>query len=831
MRRPVRPLVTERLLPALVIGLGLGAAVARADNAVVPDLPSPAPATHAQDVELRLDLRLRGRSTGILAQARRGGDGALRVKGGDLRDAGLQIAGADAQTWVRLDSVAGLTCRYLETQQTLDCDAPDWLLAPRVYNATPTEPPPLRARADYGAALGYDLYSGLARWGAGGSPAYSLSTVSATLDARLFTPYATLQQTGLLGEGLPTGGAGLRYDTTAEYVDDDRLFALRGGDFVSGGLDWSRPARMGGVQIASDFSPRPDLVLHPMPSVGGSAAVPTSVDVYMNDFKVFSQSVEAGPYRIANLPAMGEAGTAMLALRDSSGKEATVSAPYFVSPRLLSQGLVGWDLDAGWARTNYGLASFSYDPRPVGEATLRYGLRDTITLESHAEGGAGLFNGGAGATFDVLGRGVVDAAVAGSDYRGERGLQLALGARTGFAGFDLELSTQRAFGDYLDLAAVTAPHTPTLSASLNAAFGGWLTEVSFNPPRAVDRASLGYGQASAWGRVTASLTSLQSDAMPSQRLASLGYVHALGRHGEIAINGFAGSLGGARTLGALAGLSWTFDDGLSASVQGGRDMTGPASQISAARTGDESVGSSSWRATASNTAGGAIDLDGAYVTRYARLEASASRVGAGAAASAQTSADVQGSLVLVGGEVAAGPPLRGSFALVDVGLPGVAVTADNRPVGTTDGFGRLLVTDLNPFETYAIGVDPLSAPQGADFVRTQQSLRLRDASGALVELKAARDAHGAEVRLVDAAGKPIEAGNAASVNGGAASLVGYDGRVYFPELAAHNRGLVTPAGCVFAFDYPAAGRGATIRPTIGPIACAPPPGAATAMSR
>ena len=811
---------TDRLLACFALCLGVSAA--QADNAVVPDLPPPSSAARPPDGALRLEVRLRGRTSGVIVEARRASDSAMQVKGADLRQAGLLIPGSGDDEWVRLDAVAGLNCRYVEAEQALDCNAPDWLLAPKIYNVASVDPPLLKASSDYGAAVNYDLYTGAANWSAGSSPRYSLSTAALTLDARVFSPYATMRQTGMIGEGLPTGGSSLRYDTTLEFVDDDRLLAARAGDVVSGGLDRTRPLRLGGLQISSDFGPRPDLVLHPMPSIGGSAAVPTSVDVYMNDFKAFSQTVDPGPFRIANLPAIGEGGTASLVLRDPSGRETRIDAPYYVSPKLLSQGLLSYDLDAGWARTQYGETSFSYAPKPVGEATLRYGLRDTLTLEGHAEGGAGLVNGGGGAAVNMFGRGVVDAAWAGSAYPGARGFQLSLGAGTTWAGFDLDVSSQRAFGAYLDLAAVTAPRTVAAPSALTAALGGWLTGLGVDPPRALDRVSLGYGDAHRLGRFTATLTSIEAPGAADQRLLSLGYSHALLHDGTVMLSGFAGSIGGARTAGVLAALTWNFGGGVSASAQTGRDASGLDEQIQIVKTGDESVGSSSWRATASDSASGLLDAEGVYVSRYARLEASASRSGPASAASTQASADVQGSLAFVGGQVAAGPPLRGSFALVDAGAPGVAITSDNRPAGAADMFGRLLVPDLRAFDTHAIAVDPLTAPADAQFAKTQETVRLRPDSGVLVDLKATRHARDAELRLVDASGKPIEAGSTASVNGGEPSLVGYDGRVYVAALADHNRGVVSPGGCVFAFDDPADAAKGAVRPTIGPIPCRAP---------
>src|SRR5262245_63515508 len=141
------------------------------------------------------------------------------------------------------------------------------------------------------------------------------------------------------------------------------------------------------------FALRPELVTLPRPSVAGSAAVPSTVDVYVNNMKTYSQEVGTGPYQINNLPLSG-GGTARIVLKDSSGRPVETSLPFYSSPRLLHEGLMDFSVEAGFPRVFYGTDSFSYVRDPVGSASARRGLFDWLTVEGHAEGGAGLMNGG-----------------------------------------------------------------------------------------------------------------------------------------------------------------------------------------------------------------------------------------------------------------------------------------------------------------------------------------------------------------------------------------------------------------------------------------------------
>ena len=153
---------------------------------------------------------------------------------------------------------------------------------------------------------------------------------------------------------------------------------------------------MGGPQISRDYALRPDLVMGPTANVTGSAAVPSSVDVFVNSFRLYTQDVDPGPYRIENLPLVGGNGEATLVTREVSGKESTQTVPFFSSPRLLSPGAFGYSAEIGYRAQTMVWNSFSYAPSLIGTASLRGAIADWATVEAHTEDGAGLVNGGAG---------------------------------------------------------------------------------------------------------------------------------------------------------------------------------------------------------------------------------------------------------------------------------------------------------------------------------------------------------------------------------------------------------------------------------------------------
>ena len=75
----------------------------------------------------------------------------------------------------------------------------------------------------------------------------------------------------------------------------------------------------------------------------------------------------------------------------------STTRPAYITSTLLQKGLTDFSVAAGNMRRDYTLRDFGYGPG-VTSGSLRYGVSDSFTLESHAEAGAGLRQAGIGAT-------------------------------------------------------------------------------------------------------------------------------------------------------------------------------------------------------------------------------------------------------------------------------------------------------------------------------------------------------------------------------------------------------------------------------------------------
>ena len=114
---------------------------------------------------------------------------------------------------------------------------------------------------------------------------------------------------------------------------------FEGGDLVTRTLPWAGSVRLGGFQISRDFSVRPDIVTYPLPTFSGSAAVPSSVDLFVNGNHATSGSVDPGPFTLGDVPYVNGAGEAVVVTTDAQGRRVATSTQFYVANTLLRRGL------------------------------------------------------------------------------------------------------------------------------------------------------------------------------------------------------------------------------------------------------------------------------------------------------------------------------------------------------------------------------------------------------------------------------------------------------------------------------------------------------------
>jgi outer membrane usher protein len=666
---------------------------------------------------------------------------------------------------------------------------PDWL--PEQFVGRRQAYPRTPALSSFGALLNYDLYLNdtddagtyLAAWN----------------EVRLFDSWGTLSNTGqyrrtLSGDAVDTLNNGyLRYDTTWRYSDDDRMLTYEAGDLVSGALPWSSSVRLGGIQLSRDFGVRPDLVTYPLPQFAGEAAVPSSVDLFINGYKSSSADLQPGPYTLTNIPFINGAGEAVVVTTDALGRQVSTTVPFYVTSSLLQKGLSDFSVAAGTLRQDYGLRDFSYGPG-VTSGSLRYGLSDSVTLESHAEASDALALGGAGSNVRLGNFGVLNSAVSQSRFDGQTGQQLSLGYQYSSQRYSFSWQRLQRRDHYADLTVVDSPYT-TLS-------------------KRSEQATLSVNL-DTWGSLGAGYFDVRAADDSRTRLLNLTWSKPLWRSTSFYLS--ANREIGDSNWAVQAQLVIPFDLRGSLAIGSERGKDGQSQQrvnYSRAVPTEGGVGFNLGYAK-----GDGPDYRQADLTW--RLQSVQLQAGVYGTSDAQTRwADASGSLVWMDRQVFAANRIDDAFVVVSTdGYADIPVRYENQPVGQTDRNGHLLVPWSSAYYRGKYEIDPLNLPANVRSPNVEQRIAVRRGSGYLLEFPLSR-VIAASIVLVDAQQQELPLGSGVvHEQSGTQTVVGWDGLVYLENLQGQNDLRVTLGDGKTCHVQFAADLAQDQIPLIGPLVC------------
>lgn len=734
---------------------------------------------------LYLDLTLNGMPRGLVPFGLR--EGELWASADALRRLGF-ILPPGAPGPVRLASLGGVRVQLDQASQAVHITAPLALLDLPTTVVGPAQASAPPASASPGALVNYDLYG---THGRGGS-----SSLGAYAELRVFSGTSVLGSTSLSQVQRGGGGQGwqgrtVRLDTTWSRSFQDDMVTLRVGDTVTSALPWSRATRIGGIQLARNFGLQPYRVTAPIPAFMGSATLPSQVELYVNGMRQYSGQVPSGPFQLNTLPSVNSTGTAQVVLTDAFGRATTLDFSLFDTRQLLAQGLSDWSVDLGVVRQGYGLRSADYGRDPVASGFWRYGVSDRITVETHAEATDGLVLAGGGGAWQLGPWGLVSGALAYSSHRDGQGSQANVSyqwqSRRAHLGWDVT-ATQ---GDYRDVASRYGAPPASRTGRV---FAGYNTQ---------DAGSFGI-----------SYIHLRQRDQKASRYASVSWYKTLGRTASfnISLNQNLDKRS-ERTL--FVGLSIALDGGtsLSTGVQHERDRT---TFTAAAQQSEPTEGGVGWRAMARGGGQGGGQAEVSYLGRYGRVATGVTAYGD----SRSAYANAAGSLVFMGGHTFAARQISDGFAVVSTdGVADVPVRLENRPIGTTDRDGTLLVTPLHAYQNNHLAIDPMGLPPDVRIERVDAQITPTDRAGTLAHFPVTQ-VRAASIVLVDADSQPLPVGSRVRIEGqpGEPAVVGFDGMVYLDTLQAHNLLRVeAPTGTCMAQVAHAGERGAI--PEIGPIPC------------
>lgn len=633
--------------------------------------------------------------------------------------------------------------------------------------STQSGDPLAAARSGPGGFFNYDLFA---------SHSPGVTQRSAQFEIGYFNRHG-VGISNVLAEHLGSHTHLIRLDSTWTVDFPEKLQTLRIGDAVNAPGSWGRSVYFGGIQFGTNFGTQPSFVSFPQQSLAGQAVLPSTVEVFINNSLVSSQTVPPGPFSISKLPVITGAGEVQLVVRDLQGREQVVSQPFYGGQDLLRKGLEEFSYELGVVRENFGIRSNDYGPW-LGTGTYRRGVSDSFTGEVHAEAMKDQVTLGAGGDVLIPQFGMINAYAAASQLNGVRGTSLLLGANRQARPWSFGARSQWASRDFAQVGLPAAQFAPAQTASLNLSYSSDVL------------GTLGFAYVGQRYRDRADM-----------RIATLGYSVSLGALGSLSITALR-NLTGDQSTTVFAQLSIPLGESTSLSLgaqsvrgSSGENRTDYTTTLQRNLPSGEGYGYQlQARSDGSREAAVALQNNvGTYTAGVARSQgATATRIG------------VSGGVALLGGDVFFSRRIDQSFAVVRIpDYPKVRILADNHLAGETDAGGNALIPRLRAYDRNVLAIDQRDLPLDAQI----RSLKLEVAppfrSGVAVEFPVKRSLGATfTVRLEDGSFLPVGA-SVQIVGNDAIHPVGYEGETYVTGLGPTNSMLATWNGqsCEFMVRF------------------------------
>jgi outer membrane usher protein len=641
----------------------------------------------------------------------------------------------------------------------------------------------------------------------------------------LFAAAGVLTNTAVARYG---DGAGqqqvVRLDTTYTRDFPATLDTLNLGDAISDPGSWGNAVRYGGIRWSRNFGLRPDLLTTPLLTASGTATVPSTVDVFVNNNLVTSNQLPAGPFVIDRLPTVSGTGDVSVVVRDALGREQVVTQSFYTSTTLLAQGLSQYSVNFGSVRNDYALQSNDYGGM-LAEASYRRGITNDITLEGHAEYLAGdAHAAGINAAFGVGKIGIINFTVANGGGSGESGVTTlpiipgAFGIPGSIPGVPVISGTSGVPGasgepggtGWLSGAGFEHHGTNTsfIASSLWASNGYSQVGEPLDPAmrmrqRNLIQTGVGLGR---FGSLSLAYVRQTYRDSPTQQTLGLTDTLTFGRIGTLNLTvtrirtaaEFSMSAQNSTSAYLIFVVPLGGRRAASLTAAGGSGAGAPTHEVIASLTESPPVGPGSGYRLSASTAGN-YDADWRQQFHSADLEVEVARNEGLDGRSIYLS----GAMTFLDGRLDTTRFVNGSFAMVNVaGLADVPVYVENQLTTHTDADGKALLYNLRPYEANRISITPEDLPLDTTIASSSAIVAPPYRSGVVARFPVER-VRGATLRLVAEDGKPLPVGAIVTL-GGTQFPVVLDGVVY---LTGYDHGTAAEASwsgghCAFRLPPP-----------------------------
>ncbi|MEO4208589.1 fimbria/pilus outer membrane usher protein [Acinetobacter pittii] len=746
-------------------------------------------------IHLFLNVSINSNASEDLVAVKQSKDGKLYIRSSTLKTLRLKMdEHIPDNQWVCINDLNGIQFKYLENEQSLNLKVPLNMLTGYSVDLSGqqiTSPQLLKMKPLNAAILNYSLYNTITN---------DENVFSGTAEG-IFNSAIGNFSSGVLYNGSNENSYShekwVRLETKWQYVDPEKIRIYTLGDFISNSPDWGSSVRLAGFQWSSAYSQRGDIVTSALPQFSGSAALPSTLDLYVNQQKIYSGLVPSGPFDIKQLPFIS-GNEVTLVTTDATGQQSITKKPYYFSSKILAKGINEFSVDVGVPRYNYGLYSNDYDDATFASGAIRYGYSNSLTLSSGAEASTdGLSNLGTGFAKNILGIGVMNADIAASQYKDENGYSALLGLEGRISkNISFNTSYRQVFDNYFDLARVSQVRY-LKDNQINAESQNYLNYSALADE--IFRAGINYNFYAGYGVYLGYNQIKYSDN--SYKLLSSNLSGSLDKNWGFYASAYK-DYENHKDYGVYFALRYTPSSKVNAITSVSSDSGSLRYRQEIFGLSEPQIGSFGW--------GGYVERDqdahennasiyASYRARAAYLTGRYNRFGD----NDQVAVSATGSLVAAAGRIFAANEIGDGYAVVTNAGPQSQIINGGVNLGETDKSGRFLIPSLMPYQVNHIYLDPSYLPLNWNVKSTDQKTVVGYRQGTLVDFGAHQVISGL-VKLVDENNSPLMPGYRVRINGQQDGMVGYDGEVFIPNLLKQNKlevDLLDHGSCQVDFIY------------------------------
>ncbi len=705
-------------------------------NAALPNIPEvtnfafQASGSDKGYIQLFLNISINSNTSTDLISVHQDQDKKLYVRARDLKALRLKMDEhiPDSQ-WVCINELKGIQFKYLENEQSLNLQVPSSMLSDYsvdLNGQSTTNTNLLKMKPLNAAILNYSLYHTI------------------TNDESIFSGSAE----GIFNSALGNFSSGVLYNGSNEtsyshekwvrleskwqYVDPEKVRIYTLGDFISNSSDWGSSVRLAGFQWSSAYTQRGDIVTSALPQFSGSAALPSTLDLYVNQQKIYSGLVPSGPFDIKQLPFIS-GNEVTLVTTDATGQQSITKKPYYFSSKILAKGINEFSVDVGVPRYNYGLYSNDYDDATFASGAIRYGYSNSLTLSGGVEASTdGLSNVGTGFAKNLFGVGVINADIAASQYKDENGYSALVGLEGRISkNISFNTSYRKVFDNYFDLARVSQIRY-LKENQISAEPQNYLSYSALADE--IIRAGINYNFYAGYGVYVGYNQIKYSDN--SYKLLSANLSGSLNKNWGFYSSAYK-DYENHKDYGIYFALRYTPSTRVNAITSFSNDSGKTTYRQEINGFTDPQIGSFGW--------GGYVERDqdahnnnasiyGSYRARAAYLTGRYNRIGD----NDQVALSATGSLVAAAGRIFAANEIGDGYAVVTNAGPQSQIINGGVNLGEADKSGRFLIANLRPYQSHHIYLDPSYLPLEWDVTTTNRTALVGYRQGTLVDFGAHR---------------------------------------------------------------------------------------------